>query len=132
MVAESDIKTVLDDLKEHGIAQISVLRSVVQAKVCADTSKLWLSTSIYEGGNYIPQSVRESIKAPAPIPFSQLATFVTVDENNFRLILNYIGLLKEVDYQQFKSIVEQFGRDAEEWRYYLDDFDKRDLMYVRR
>ncbi|NGX57196.1 MAG: hypothetical protein K940chlam3_00079 [Chlamydiae bacterium] len=132
MVAENKIKTVLDELKEHGVAHVRVLGSLITAKACLDSSKLWLTTAIYEGNNYIPDSIRECLKAPSPVPHSKIATFVSVDEKKFQLVLNYVGIMHDIDYQRFKDLVEQFSWDAEEWRYYLDDFDKRELIHVRR
>jgi len=130
MVANSVIKTILDELHEGGSAQIRHLGSLIAVKPCLNSSKLWLSTVIYDGENYIPDSVRDCAKAPSPVPHSKIPTFVTIDEKKFQLILNYVGIMPKYDAQEFKNLLEQFGWDAEEWRYYLDDFDQRDLIYV--
>lgn len=130
MVAESTLKTIIDDLKEGKSTTVRLLGSLIAVKSCLNSSKLWLSTVIYRGGNYIPESVRQALMAPSPIPRSQIPTFVTVDEKKFQLTLNYLGLIPESNPQEFKDLLEQFAWDAEEWRYHLDDFDKRDLVHV--
>jgi len=130
MVADSIVKTVIDDLNEGKSTTIRLLGALIEVRSCLNSSKLWLSTVIYDGRNYIPKSVREALQSPSPIPRSQIPTFVTIDEKKFQLTLNYLGLLPERDPQQFKDLLEQFAWDAEEWRYYLDDFDKRDLIHV--
>lgn len=130
MVTESVLQTIIDGLKEGKNTTIRLLGNLIEVKSCANSSKLWLSTVIYDGGNYIPSSVRNTLQSPSPVPRSPIPTFVTVDESKFQLVLNYLGLLPEDGPQQFKDLLEQFAWDAEEWRYYLDDFDKRDLIRV--
>ena len=130
MVASKLIQTVLDELKERGNAQIRLLGSTITAKSCLNSSKLWLSAVIYGGKNYIPDSVRQCQQALSPVPHSKIPTFVTVDEKKFQLVLNYVGIMPKSNTPEVKDLIEQFSWDAEEWRYFLDDFDKRDLIRV--
>lgn len=102
------------------------------------SSKLSLITVVYNGGNYIPSSVRNCLSHKSPI-FQQLPnyrpgikTFLTVDEQHFQIRLNYLAAPGEtLTYREFKELLEDFGIIAENWRLYLDENDKNDLVYVR-
>jgi len=130
MVSSSLLKTILDELHTGGQTQIRLLGSLITVKSCISDSKLWLSTVIYHGENYIPDSVRSCLGAPPPVPHSRIPTFVTINEKKFQLTLNYLGIMPQHNPKELNDVLEQFSWDAEEWRYFLDDLDRRDLIHV--
>ena len=95
-------------------------------------SKLILSVPVYEGGNFIPLSVRNSLLKPLPFKAPPLKTLFKVDEDHFQISLNYLGHLGHFNQRMFIDLIEDFSELADQWRLYLDDDDKKDLIHVRQ
>lgn len=132
MLIEKDIQQILNQLAGGGSIKVPFDGSDIVIRVIDDASKLSLSALVYEGGNYIPSSVRRCIshKSPFSIP-SPMLTFLTVDEQKFQVKLNYLGHAHALNRHTFKEVLEDFGIIAEKWRLYLEDHDKNDLIHVR-
>lgn len=131
MLIEKDLNKALNQLAGQEYVQIAFDGSEIVIRCLKDTSKLSLSTIIYNGGNYIPSSVRHCLSHKSPIYPTSFKTFLTVDEQHFQISLNYLGHVETLNYSQFKDLIEEFGVAAEKWRNYLDENDKNDLVYVR-
>lgn len=132
MLIEKDIHKILSHLAGHESVQISFDGSEIFIRFMEAASKLSLTTVVYNGGNYIPSSVRSCVSHKAPIFQASIPTFLTLDEPHFQIQLNYIGTANEtLSYVKFKELLEEFGFMAEKWRNYLDEHDKNDLVYVR-
>ncbi len=130
MITQQKIKTVLDELQENGAADISVFGGRVQAKYFPQDAKLTLTTKIYDGVNFFPKSVRDCLKKEPPMPPADIQTYTTLEEESFQAFLHYLGSVERVDAEKLRKLLEEFGWIAEEWRYYLDDCDKKDLIHV--
>lgn len=133
MLIEKDMKKILDQLSEKAAIKIAVDGSDIDIHVVEDATKLFLTTCVYSGGNYIPSSVRRCVshKMPFSMAQSSLQTFLTVDEQRFQINLNYLGRAQPLSQIELKEILEEFGWVAEKWRDYLDENDKNDLVYAR-
>jgi len=133
MLVEKDIKRILDQLGEKAAIKIAIDGSDIDIHVLEGATKLFLTTPVYSGGNYIPSSVRRCVshKTPFPVSNSSLQTFLTIDEQHFQINLNYLGRAQPLAPIQLKEILEEFGWLAEKWRDYLDENDKNDLVYIR-
>ena len=131
MVINKNINEIIHQVIEKNIAHIEVDGTSIMVRVF-DGSKLSLSAPVYQGSNYIPKSVRHSIseKHP-PIPRSQHKTFLTVEENDYKVDLNYLGNFVSYDQIHFRDLLEEFSCLVNEWRLYLDENDKNDLIHIR-
>ena len=130
MIVEQDLERLFDQLVYNAIAEIDVGGSTVTVQVLDHASKLALSTPVYHGGNYIPPSVRTCISEKAPFDQGRIPTKIDLDEDNFQVILNYSGFSGKLKNQIFIDLLQEFCWLAEEWRYYLDEHDKKDRMYI--
>lgn len=132
MLLDSDLKRIFQRLLSHDVAHIDIGGTDVSVRVFDKASKLSLSTPVYLGGNYIPKSVRTSISRKAPFGTEDnVKTYLTVDESNYRVFLNYLGTFDQLSHDSFKSLLEDFTFLADEWRLYLDENDRNDLIHVR-
>lgn len=131
MLVEKEIQKIFQDLVANEQAQIFLSGSDVSVRVFDNSTKISLTTPVYFGGNYIPQSVRSGIVKTPPFERSQaIKTSLAVDEDSFRVFLNYIGTTEILNNAKFASLLEDFCYLAEEWRIYLDEQDRNDRIYV--
>ncbi len=132
MVIEKAVEKALFQLAHDTETQISVGHFHVDMRIFDGASKMSLSTPVYVGENYIPRSVRGCLAGQAPFSENTLNTFLTVEEATFRVILHYVCGVEKLDHIRCKVILEDFARTADMWCDWLDDHDKRDLVYVRK
>jgi hypothetical protein len=130
MLLEKDVQKLFHQLVKNDHAQISLEGSNIAIRILEDATKLSLSTPVYYGGNYIPNSVRRSLKEDAPYEDASISTYLTIDESQYQIDLNYLGNIDHFDNEQFRILLEEFAWIASEWKYYLDNNDKKDLIYV--
>lgn len=134
MDIENDLKKLIHQLVHKDIGQIFYNGSDIIVRIIEpqNDSKLSLRTPVYNGGNYIPKSVRQCVSEKSPFAgHHQIKTYLTVDEDNFRINLNYLGVFENLDKGKFHDLLEEFSHLADEWRLYLDENDHRDLIHVR-
>lgn len=132
MVMQKDLKKLFHQLYHGEIAHIELGGSNIMIRYLSDESKIALTTPVYLGGNFIPKSVRNCVSLKA-VPFvsDNIKTYLTVDENNFKIDLNFLGTMDNINGERFKEVLEEFSWLAEEWRQFLDDHDKHDIIHVR-
>lgn len=94
-------------------------------------AKFALSALVYEGGNYIPASVRSCLDLKNSMPDSPLRAALKVNEEKYQISLNFIGNSESINDFKFHNLLEEFNRLVELWRIKLDEHDKNDLIYVR-
>lgn len=131
MIVEKELKKIFNQLVHADAAQISVGGFDIKIRVFDDASKIALSTLVYVGGNFIPKSVRTCITQKPPFHRSLLNTSLHINEEKFEIDLNYLGRLDNINKQSFIDLLEEFSWIAEEWRLFLDEHDKNDLVHVR-
>lgn len=131
MLIEKDIQQILNQLASGDSIKVAFDGSDIMIRFIDDASKLSLTTMVYDGGNYIPSSVRRCLSHKFPFPRPSVLTYLTIDENHFQVKLNYLGPSETLTQDHFKELLEEFGWIAEKWRLYLDEHDKNDLIYVR-
>lgn len=134
MIIERDFRRLVHQLIKEEIAQIVLGNSELTVHVFDNATKFSLAAEVYFGGNFIAKSVRDSLtKKPAFLHGGpHIQTYFTIDEENFRIILNYLGGLEPLNKRMFIDILEDFSWLADEWRLYLDEHDKNDLIHVRQ
>ena len=131
MLAQKDLKKLFNQLLVNEIAQIELGGSHITIRFHPDESKFFLSTPIYLGGNFIPNSVRKCLSYKTPFAKEHIKTYLTLVEDKFQIDLNYIGTLDNLSGEKFKELLEEFSWLSEEWRLFLDDHDKNDIIHVR-
>lgn len=131
MLVEKEIKKLFQQLLQDDVVHINVGRSDITVRVFDHASKLSLSTPVYEGGNFIPKSVRvASLSKVVPFARDDLKTYLSIDEQSYQVALNYLGRLENFHNDSFKDLLEGFSGLADDWRLFLDEHDKNDLVHV--
>ena len=132
MLLEKDIKKLFQQLLIDQQVHFIVDGTDVNIRIFDHASKLSLSAPVYHGGNYIPKSVRSSLskKMPFSTQYEHIRTYLTVDEDNFRVFLNYLDRLDHLNNESFRMLLEEFSWIANEWRLHLDEDDKQDLVHI--
>lgn len=132
MLVQKELKKLFKDLKTCNRGQFFLSGYDITVQVFDNSAKLSLSTPIYFGGNYIPKSVRHGVAKLPPFEKNHMIkTFLRIDEENYRIFLQYLGTTEAFNDSKFMNLLEDFHCLAEEWRIYLDEHDKNDLVYVR-
>jgi hypothetical protein len=130
MVIQKELKKLFHRLSKDDFAEVEMGGSNVLVRVFDQKSTLSLSTPVYFGGNFIPKSVRHCISMKAPFIHNGIKTTLSVDEENFKIYLNYLGLTDNLNGDRFNDLLEEFAWLADEWRFYLDENDKNDLIHI--
>lgn len=130
MIVQKELRRLLKELSDRETAELTLSFSPIRIRVMDNGSKLALAISVYEGGNYIPKSVRQGLNAKPPFRPNSIRTFLKVDEDQYQVYLNYLGPLGHLNDHQLQEILEEFNEMADEWRLYLDEHDKNDLIYI--
>lgn len=132
MLIEKALKKIFQDLVTQDNTQVFLSENDVTIRSFDHASKLILTTPVYFGGNYIPQSVRLGINKSPPFEKNQtIKIFFTIDEEHFRIFLNYRGMTDDMNNKKFVHLLEDFCFLANEWRIYLDEHDKNDLVHIK-
>lgn len=130
MIVSKDIKKLFSHLLSNEVTEIAIDGMTVSLQILESSSKVSLSTAVYEGGNYIPKSVRKCLSEKVPFDHKVISTFLKVDEPHFQISLNYLGSFNQLNQQSLLNLLEEFSELANEWRFYLDEHDKNDLVHV--
>ncbi len=130
MKLENNFNRLYNRLFSDDRIQIHLGGSEIDVHLYDQHEKMSLAASVYEGGNFIPQSVRKCIKGKLPFDGQWIPTKLVVEEENYKILLVYVGQGVTFNPQNFKDLLEEFSWQADEWRLYLEEHDKHDLVYV--
>ena len=130
MLKEKEIKKLLSELVHADVAQIHLNGFAITVNIYNQGSKIFLSTPVYFGGNYIPKSVRSCLSRKAPFDRLSIRTNLEVDEENYLVNLKHVGTIAPTSQQRFIDLLKDFSWLAEMWHDYLDEHDKNDLIHV--
>lgn len=130
MLAEKNVQQILEQIVSGEIITIPFEGIDIHVRTIDDSSKLSLTALVYDGGGYIPSSVRACLANKVPFFKSDILTFLTVDEAYFQVNINYLGRVHLNDSIEIRDLLESFGIITEKWRYYLEEHGKKDLVYV--
>ncbi len=131
MIAQKELNKLFYQLMKTLTAQIELAGSLIVIQFHQNEGKFSLHTSVYVGENYIPNSVRKCLTQTPPFATSAIRAYLSINEVNFEIILNYVGSLENICGDNLRIILEEFGILAEAWRKHLDDHDKKDRVHVR-
>jgi len=133
MVLQKDLAKTYEELIKGGQSLLFSSGSDISLQALEGGSKFLLSTPIYFGADYLPGSVREAAKKIPPFDLHQtLLTSIKIDEEQFRVYLTYLGASLDLAQDKFKHTLAEFDYLASEWRIYLDEHEKKDLIWVRK
>lgn len=130
MILAKDLNKLFNCLLGEGTLQLHIGGSDVSAYLSEQNAKISLKASVYEGDHFIPQSVRKCAAGKLPFSGEWIHTTLEIDEKNFLIYLTYKGQTREFNQTNFKDLLEEFSWQADEWRLYLEEHDKHDLVYV--
>lgn len=131
MIIEKELRKLLHRLIKDEIAQITLGGSDVCVHVYDNATKISLSSPVYFGGNFIPLSVRNCLTKKPLFERGHITTYLHLDETSRQISLNFVGSLEHLNKRMFIDLLEEFSWLADEWRLYLDEHDKNDLIHVR-
>lgn len=131
MIVEKEFRRLVHQLVKEEVAEIQLGSSTMTVHILDDARKIALSSVVYQGGNFVPKSVRQGITLKPAFEKDHIKTILKLDEENFNVTLNYLGGLEHLNKRMFVDLIEEFGFLADEWRLHLDERDKRDLIHVR-
>lgn len=129
MFAQRELRKIEEPLQEGEEILLHVDGADIQVQMLSG-SKLHFSTPVYRGGNYIPHSVREAIKRKHAFCIATMRTSFHLDETHFAIWLHYVGVSDRLSAEIMKDLVQEFGEIASQWRCYLDEQDRNDLVRV--
>jgi len=132
LITKNTLFELVDQLKLIGHTKLDEGLSSIDVQYFSDAEKLSLTTPVFEGGNYIPPSVKSSLKEGPALPRTSIKTYVSVEEETFSIQLHYLGLIDSVEPRPVLELLEEFAHIAEEWRDYLNEQGEKDLMHVRK
>lgn len=114
---------------DHRI-QIQLGGSEVDVHLFDKQEKMSLTATVYEGENFIPHSVRKCVHGKVPFEGQWIPTKLVIHEDEFKITLVYVGEGAEFNPHHFKDLLEEFSWQADEWRLYLEEHDKHDLVHI--
>ncbi len=132
MIEEKQLKQIFRELVDHEWVQMTLEGTPVTIKIFDNASKLMLAAPVYMGTNYIPKGVRKSISETVPFDHHHIRTYMHIIEEEYQIILHYLGRVEDLNNQHFQHLLEEFCKLAEEWRLHLDNRDNNDRVYVRQ
>lgn len=127
----AELQKIYSQLAHETPVQVRVDGFDILVRVLDNTSKLSLITPVYFGGNFIPKSVRKCLSEKASFTRDHVSTFFSIDEEHFTIYLHYLGGLESVYSTRLGFLLDEFSYLANEWRLYLDEHDRNDLIHVR-
>ena len=130
MIIDRQLHKLFQDLKKEKAISFNYAGIPIMMRVFDEGAKLALSASVYEGGNYIPKSVRSCLSLKSPFPTASIKTHLIIDEEKYQISLNYLGSLNHLNDTKFYHLLEEFNDLVGAWRFMLDEHDRNDLVHV--
>lgn len=130
MVTKEEVQTAFARLSTLRIARIGNALQGLFLQPVDLGSKLHLSTLVYRGDKYIPPSVREAVHFHLETPYSQIHTWLSVDEELFQITLHHIGNFSNIGVDELQEITSEFEDAAFKWREIFEEKDRQDLVHI--
>ena len=129
IVEEDPLHRLYQHVKQDLAARLSLHGFDLSITYHEEHEQLTCITSVFSGGNYIPQSVRHAVKRTSlALDTSELL----IDEERFQVHLVYRHVLPALTEGFVSEAVEAFLMEADEWRSLLDDYGQHDLVYAHQ
>lgn len=131
MVQEAAFLDAIQALVKEDFAEIQIGESLIQLVSLDGSTRLSLKTNVYQGENYLPQSVRAAMDHKFP-QARKIRTSLSLEEQTFNIYLNYLGGLEGISKRDFRSLLTEFAIIADEWRQWFDEHDFKDRIHVKK
>jgi hypothetical protein len=116
------------ELLIEGDSQFELMGEPLHLFFEKDMSHLSVKDPVYIGENYIPKSVRQAIGKKAPFDSGHLLTSFFIDEEKSIVYLVLDLFIEEGT--QVHLMLNEFAFLGFEWRKWLDQEERRDLVHV--
>lgn len=101
----------------------------VDVQVNPAARRVYMATTIFDGGNFVPKSVRGCLQGHGFRALDpQVEVRLTIDEQQHRVLLLVQAVADERE--QFGRVIQEFFELAHEWRAILDEYGQHDLIYI--
>ena len=130
MLNQEEMEQVMFKLMTDLQVEMNINGLAILLKLSDDMQQLELTTPVFYGGNYIPQSIRRGIQAEALFHPSTIKPTLFVDEVQFQVMLTYAGNVEEEGFKALKEVLDEFVWIAKEWRFVLERHGKEDLQFI--
>ncbi|MBS0654954.1 MAG: hypothetical protein JSR46_04180 [Verrucomicrobia bacterium] len=127
-----DKKEAVDAYKRlilHRMASVGSLAPALFLQKIGLGKEFQMNTLVYQGDQFIPYAVRKAANEPIEELQKYIQPWLTVDEAQFRITLNYKTEIP-VDQEQFCEVLYIFDDLAVKWREIFEEHDRQDLVYV--
>jgi len=131
MIDNCDISSLISQIKSQQTVDIASGTHSIAVRFSPLTETLAFETSVYQGYNFIPYSVRDCLVERPRSTHTHLPTYLYINEDAYQISLHYRGDAQDLEEERLPELIEEFRHVAEEWRRVLDDYDKRDLVHVK-
>ncbi len=131
MTQKAPIKDLVDYLIHRGKVEVPAHGSRILVEFSARTELLSFQSTVYQGQDYVPPSVRLCLSPSFRGPASSLLTSLELHKETYSVSLHFSDTIPHLTHDLLMSLLEEFGWLAEEWRQVFDDHDKRDLVHIR-
>lgn len=92
--------------------------------------KVHCSTIVYQGDQFIPQSVRSASSTPLQEPQKTIHPWLSVNEQHYQISLHYIFEFFNKTADDLHDVVSQFEDTAIKWREIFEEHDRQDLVHI--
>jgi hypothetical protein len=132
MLLEHDINRLLTDLFDKKKGEISLHGVPLSLRLDEfAASKFHVTTPVFFGDNYIPNSVRTGLKENPAFTKHAIHTRFLVDEERYLVILQHSDILSGKTKTDLYHLLNEFSQLALDWIAFLDQRGKSDLVYVK-
>ncbi len=127
------IEQTYDRLQTTQQSDVQLGSFVVHVARSADLQTLYLATPVFNGGGYLPGSVRAAVSQAGLISSAGgTRAALVIDDKAGVVSLHYQLAWNERSPVGFTSTIEEFLMVAEEWERLLDEHGQQDLVWVPR
>lgn len=128
---EQEIAQVYEELQTAQRGKLTLGLFDIQWARSPDRRMVYLATPIFDGGNYVPQSVRRAVgQAGLHAQGGGVGVALAIDEARFQVVLHYRTEEGVTNPDALGHIMDEFLALADEWHRLLDEYGEQDLIYV--
>lgn len=128
---QASLDALCAQILSHQQGSIQISQFFVELTLLEKGELISLRTIIYEGGDYLPQSIRLCIHGgELRVTAGNIHVELMIDEENKSVLLHAQMEWKAGSIGDLRELLHEFVQLAEEWRRLLDDYGEQDLIYV--
>lgn len=121
---------VMSQLASNRKAHVVVQDEVIFFETSKRANYLILSSHVYSGDDYLPQTVRSCISSRGVLRWQDNGAYLKFDSPSSSIFLFQEIQMEEGKYIPFRRHLNDFSIVADQWRKILQDFSERDSFFV--